>query len=77
MSDWQNKIIGHELVAPDQLLAHPLNFRVHPKHQQDALKGVIAEIGYIKSVARYHAGPAPLSGGHPGRGRFAGSRSLT
>lgn len=48
--DWINKIVGHGEEAPDQLLAHPLNFRVHPKAQQDALAGVIGDIGYIRSV---------------------------
>jgi DNA modification methylase len=48
--DWINKIVGHGEEAPDQLLAHPLNFRIHPKAQQDALAGVIGDIGYIRSV---------------------------
>lgn len=48
--DWHNRIVGHGEEAPDQLLAHPLNFRVHPKAQQDALRGVIGDIGYIRSV---------------------------
>lgn len=47
---WQSKIVGHEQVAPDSLLAHPGNWRIHPKHQQDALAGVIGDIGFIKSV---------------------------
>lgn len=47
---WKNKIVGHEEVAPDQLLAHPDNWRIHPKFQQEALRGVINDIGFIKSV---------------------------
>lgn len=47
---WHNRIVGHDEVAPDQFLSHPLNFRVHPKHQQDALRGVIGDVGYIRSV---------------------------
>lgn len=47
---WKNKIIGHDDVAPDQLMAHPLNWRLHPKYQQDTLKGLIDEVGFIRSV---------------------------
>ena len=47
---WTNRIVGHDEVPPDQLLAHPDNWRVHPKYQQEALRGVINDIGYIKSV---------------------------
>jgi DNA modification methylase len=47
---WKNKIIGHDNVAPDQLMAHPQNWRMHPRFQQEALRGVINDIGYIKSV---------------------------
>lgn len=47
---WRNRIIGHGTEAPDQLLANPKNFRIHPKNQQDALSGVLNEIGWIQSV---------------------------
>lgn len=47
---WRNRIIGHGEEAPDQLLANPANWRIHPKHQQDALSGVLDEIGWIQSV---------------------------
>lgn len=35
---WKNRIVGEGLEAPDQLLAHDKNWRIHPKHQQDALE---------------------------------------
>lgn len=47
---WRNRIVGHADVEPAQLLASPLNFRRHPKAQQDALSGVIGEIGYLDPV---------------------------
>ena len=47
---WNNKIVGHADVPPDQLLAHPENWRIHPRYQQEALRGVINDIGFIKSV---------------------------
>ena len=48
--DFRSRIVGYGEEAPDQLLANPLNFRVHPKSQQDALKGVLEEVGYVQSV---------------------------
>lgn len=35
---------------PLQLLANPLNFRLHPKPQQDALAGVLGEVGWVQQV---------------------------
>ena len=46
----KNRIVGHEMVQLDQLLAHPNNWRRHPKYQQDALAGLIDDIGFIRSV---------------------------
>ena len=47
---WRNRIIGHGDEAPDQLLANPKNWRVHPKGQQDALAGVLNDVGWVQSV---------------------------
>lgn len=47
---WRNRIVGEEDVAPDQLLANPLNFRVHPTEQQLAMAGALDEIGWIQRV---------------------------
>ncbi len=49
-NQWHNRIVGHGEEAPDQLLAHPQNWRIHPKHQQDALSGVLREVGLVQSV---------------------------
>ncbi len=38
---WRNRITGTGEEAPDQLLANPANWRVHPKAQQDALAGAL------------------------------------
>lgn len=48
--NWRNRIVGHGEEAPDQLLAHPLNHRLHPKAQQQALAGVLSEIGWVQDV---------------------------
>lgn len=47
---WQNRIVGHGEERPDQLLANPRNWRIHPKQQQDALSGVLSEVGLVQSV---------------------------
>lgn len=47
---WQNRIIGEGMEAPENLLANPLNFRVHPQFQQDALKGLLSEVGWVQRV---------------------------
>jgi hypothetical protein len=49
-STWQNRITRYGEESPDQLLAHPLNFRTHPKSQQDALSGVLGEVGVVQNV---------------------------
>jgi DNA modification methylase len=47
---WQRRIVGQGDEAPDQLLANPLNWRVHPRVQQDALRGVLREVGLVQQV---------------------------
>jgi hypothetical protein len=47
---WRSRIIGHGEEAPDQLLANPRNWRLHPKGQQDALAGVLSEVGWVQDV---------------------------
>jgi hypothetical protein len=50
METWKNRIVGYGDESPDQLLANPANYRIHPKAQQDALAGVLGEIGWVQSV---------------------------
>jgi DNA modification methylase/ParB-like chromosome segregation protein Spo0J len=47
---WKNRIVSHGEEAPDQLLANPRNWRIHPQFQQEALKGVLDEIGWVTEV---------------------------
>lgn len=47
---WRNRIVRYGEEAPDQLLAHPRNFRIHPKAQQDALTGALNDLGWIAPV---------------------------
>lgn len=50
MPDWKNKIVAHGEESPKDLMASPWNWRTHPRHQQEALKGAIADVGFIRSV---------------------------
>ena len=47
---WQNRIVRYADAPPEELTAHPLNFRVHPKHQQAALRGVLDQVGIVQNV---------------------------
>ena len=50
MTDWQNRILGSGTENPTQLLGNPLNWRVHPRHQQEAMTGVLQEIGWVQNI---------------------------
>lgn len=47
---WNNRIVGHGEEAPDQLLANPRNWRIHPKAQQEALAGLLGQVGWVQDV---------------------------
>tara|TARA_R110000824_G_scaffold24304_2_gene85796 strand:- start:2918 stop:3433 length:516 start_codon:yes stop_codon:yes gene_type:complete len=47
---WQNKIVGSGTEAPDQLLANPFNWRVHPKAQQDVMTSILSKVGWVQNV---------------------------
>jgi len=46
----KNRIVGYEDVPLDQVQFNPKNWRIHPKHQQDALNGVLSEVGVVQNV---------------------------
>ncbi len=47
---WRNRITGSGEEAPDQLLANPANWRIHPKAQQDAVAGALDAVGWVQQV---------------------------
>jgi len=47
---WANRIVDHGEEPPDQLLANPLNWRVHSSAQQRVLASVLGEVGLVQSV---------------------------
>lgn len=47
---WQNRIIGTGEESPEQLLANPRNFRMHPAAQQEAMSATLDTIGWIQDI---------------------------
>ncbi len=50
MAHWQNRIVGHGDVGPDDVVFNPDNWRIHPRTQADALEGVLGEVGIVGEV---------------------------
>lgn len=46
----KNRIIGSGIEPLDSILFNPRNWRIHPLSQQDALKGVLEEVGWVQEV---------------------------
>lgn len=47
---WRSRIVDHADVAPAMLIAHPLNWRKHPKTQLEALRSTIGTVGWVNAV---------------------------
>lgn len=47
---FQSRIVAHGEEAVDAILFNPANWRIHPKAQQDALEGVLSEVGWVQDV---------------------------
>jgi len=48
---WHNAIVGYDPAYPvDQLLAHPRNPKIHPTAQTEAVKAIIARVGWLDAV---------------------------
>jgi len=47
---WRSRIVGQGQEAPDQLLANPRNWRMHPKTQLDALAGVLYPVRWVQNI---------------------------
>ena len=50
MGKIKNRIIGSGEEQLDQIMFNPRNWRIHPLSQQDALKGVLEEVGWVQQV---------------------------
>jgi DNA modification methylase len=49
-TSWRNRIVGSGEERPDQLLANPANWRIHPGSQQKALAGSLDVVGWVQQV---------------------------
>tara|TARA_R110002051_G_scaffold125035_2_gene198421 strand:+ start:54 stop:605 length:552 start_codon:yes stop_codon:yes gene_type:complete len=47
---YENKIVGTGTEHPEQLLANPNNWRIHPKEQQDALESLLDDVGWVQNI---------------------------
>lgn len=47
---YKHRIVGHDVVNPQSLLANPLNYRIHSLFQQNTLHTILEEVGYVQSV---------------------------
>jgi ParB-like chromosome segregation protein Spo0J len=50
MPKWENRIVAEGEEPPEQLMANPRNWRIHPVGQQDTMSNVLSEIGWIQRV---------------------------
>lgn len=48
--EFKSRITGFTYEDPETLLANPANWRIHPKAQRDALRGILAEVGYVDAI---------------------------
>jgi hypothetical protein len=47
---WRSRIVAAGDEDPQQLLANPKNWRIHPGHQQRALNAVLDRVGWVQTV---------------------------
>ena len=50
MAKINNRILGLVNESPDQLLANPKNYRIHPNHQRVALLNILDRVGWCSPV---------------------------
>lgn len=48
--EWRNRIVRTGTAPASEFKANERNWRVHPKAQRDALKGVLSEVGWVQGV---------------------------
>jgi hypothetical protein len=62
----RDRIVGLRRVKASTLRPHPRNWRLHPPAQQEALRGILAEVGYVDAliVRRLKGGGLEIIDGH-------------
>ena len=48
----RDRIVELRRVPANELRPNPKNWRTHPKAQQEALRGILAEVGYADALPR-------------------------
>lgn len=49
-SGWRNRIVGQGMARVDELIPNPMNYRTHPKLQQEGLGAVLGEVGWVDTI---------------------------
>jgi hypothetical protein len=63
-TSFTNRIVGYRpSVNPDELTPNPRNPRLHPTQQREAIRGVLAEVGWV-GCALYNVRTGRLIDGH-------------
>jgi DNA modification methylase len=50
VATWKNRIVGEGEQPASQFIANPDNWRTHPQHQRDAMRGALNEVGWVQRV---------------------------
>jgi len=50
LSSWDSRIVRSGTEAPEQLLANPDNWRIHPKYQQEIMTDILDQVGWVQNV---------------------------
>lgn len=51
----RSRIIDHKVVKAEDIKFHPLNWRVHPNGQIEAVEGVLQQVGIVQELIAYHS----------------------
>jgi hypothetical protein len=47
---WRSRITRTGTIDPGELVANPANWRQHPRHQHDALRELLGQVGWVQGV---------------------------
>ena len=47
---WVNRIVEYRVIDPEQLLANPDNWRVHPEHQKQSMTDILDFAGWVQGI---------------------------
>lgn len=49
-ANWKNRIVGYGVVPASSFLANEGNWRIHPRNQQEGMKGALDTVGWVQDV---------------------------